>query len=121
MPEAWPVTVRHKPLAGTPQIAPFRAPLTTDMEDGPQRRRRSTTKNIATIAMHIPMTASEYSIFSAWVRDTLVDGVLDFTMPVWTGAGYGTRTCSLVGGVYQAIPRGSTAFDVSFSLDIENY
>ncbi|KRA44701.1 hypothetical protein [Devosia sp. Root635] len=121
MPDTWPITVRHKPLAGSPQITPFRAPLATDMEDGMQRRRRSTTKNVATMAMRIPMTAAEHATFEAWVRDTLADGTLDFTMPVWKGGSYADRTCSLVGGLYQSASRGSSGFEVSFNLDIEDY
>ena len=119
MPETWPVTVPHKPRHGTPRVTPFRAPEKTDMEGGNSRQRRSVTKNIATMAFEITMDAAEFADFKAFVRDTLVDGTVRFTMPVWTFAGYADRICQFT-EPYSATPFGAGAV-VSVSIDIEDY
>lgn len=90
---AWPENVNYRPLGGTLQGEDFRAPLQTDMEDGPRRYRRATTKNIGTLQFTIRMTYAEFAVFKPWVRDTLVDGILPFTMPVWLGGEYENRPC----------------------------
>lgn len=90
----WPANVPHAPLANTFQGAPFRAPLATDLEDGPQRRRASTTLRIATLRFTIRMENDQFVAFKAFVDDDLVFGTLPFSMPVWTGSAFDTRTCS---------------------------
>jgi hypothetical protein len=102
-------------------LEPYRPPLVTDLEDGISRGRRSTTKNIAKVQLSIRMDNSEFDTFKAWVRDDLVDGTLPFTMSVWTGSVYATRTCSLVGKTYQADPAEGFYNDVSMTLDVEDY
>src|SRR5690606_14883333 len=94
MTATWPAGVPTTPLAGTYQASPFRAPLTTDMEDGPRRARRATTKSIATVSFTIRMSNDAFATFQACVRDDLVDGTLPFTMPIWTGGAFATKTCA---------------------------
>lgn len=117
---AWPSGVPSPALANSLSVVPFRAPLATDMDDGPKRRRRASTKNIATAPFTVRMQNSEFLTFKAWVRDTLVDGTLPFTMPVWTGSAYQTRTCSFV-EPYKDNPAGGFYHDVSLNLDVEDY
>jgi len=117
---AWPSTIPYEALVGSIKADPFRAPLATDMDDGQQRRRRSTTKNIATLAFIIPMDPTAFAAFKAFVRDTLVDGTLPFTMPIWTGADYDDRTCSFVER-YQDNPGSGEMHQVSVNLDVEDY
>lgn len=111
MPEAWPTGVPFEVRPNSWRLLrPFRDRHETSFEDGNQRSRRSTTKNIATIGFSIvPMTAAQFAAFKAWVRDDLVDGTLPdgFTMKVWTGDGYETRTCHMRGNPpYEAQPEG---------------
>lgn len=120
MAETWPVSVPYKPAADSMKGNGFRRPLMTDFEDGNQRRRRSSTKNIARIEMRIDMSYAQFLTFKVWVRDTLVDGTLAFTMPVFNGSAYQGRTCSFA-EQYQFAPAGWDRHAVSFSLDVEDY
>lgn len=120
MAETWPISVPSKPKAGSPQTVPFRAPHATEFEDGNIRRRRSTTKNVATQSLQIEMTAAEFATFKAWVRDDLVDGTLPFTMSVWTGNGYADRECTFTQAYGDSQQAGGDHM-VSVSLDVEDW
>jgi hypothetical protein len=124
MTEAWPA-VNSVPVAGTLKVsAPFRTPTATDLDDGNVRYRRSTTLNIATLAFSIQMSNADFGTFKVWVRDTLVDGTLPFTMPIWTGAAFETRTCQFT-QPYTDDPGsglgGELVHQVSLSLDVQDY
>lgn len=118
--ETWPEAVPYEPLAGSFQLIPFRPPHATDMDDGPRRRRRSTTKNIATASFTIRMENAAFDTFKAWVRDDLVDGDLDFTMQVWTGSAYAERNCSFR-EIYTSDPGHGLRHRVRVTLDVEDY
>jgi hypothetical protein len=101
-------------------VAPFRTPLKTDMDDGQTRQRRSSTKRLTTISFSIRMTRAELLVFEAWVRDTLVDGTLEFTMNVWAGTGYSNKTCTF--NTPYAASDGPYPFAyVDVTLDVEDY
>ena len=124
MPETWPSGVPHYVRGGSWKLVrPFRDPLRTEMEDGNQRATRSTTKNIATISFSlIPLTKAQFDTFMDWVRDDLVDGTLPdgFTMTVWTGSGYSSRTCRFPNNPpYEAVTEGHYVV-VTMTLDVEN-
>lgn len=116
----WPVTIPYEALTGSLKVSPFRAPLATDMDDGQQRRRPSTTKNIATVGFVIPMDPTAFEEFKGFVRDTLVSGVLPFTMPIWTGADYEDRTCTFR-EPYEDDPGSGSMHQVTVNLDVEDY
>lgn len=120
MAETWPVGVPSKPKVGSQQAMPFRKPLATDFEDGNLRQRRSTTKNVATLAFPIEMSAAQFVDFKTWVRDVLVDGTLPFTMSIWTGSAYATRTCSFV-QPYSESQLGGADHTVTVNLDVEDW
>lgn len=120
MTEAWPSGVPSLAVQDSMTAAPFRAPLATDLEDGNRRYRRSVTKNIATVPFSIHMENSEFATFKAWVRDTLVDGTLPFTVPIWDGATYTTKTCTFT-QPYQDNPEGGFRHTVSLTLDVEDW
>ena len=98
MPISWPENVPHAPLAGSFQGTPFKAPNATEFEDGPERARRRSTLRVATLRFAIRMSNAEFDTFHAWVKNTLVDGTLPFTMSVWRGGGYVTKTCRFARG-----------------------
>jgi hypothetical protein len=118
----WPVA--YAPTQNSQAVAPFRAPDATDLDDGNRRYRRSTTKNIATVSFSVRMTNADFLTFKAWVRDTLVDGTLPFSMSVWTGSAYETRTCQFTQPYQddpgQGLPAG-VQHTVTVSLDVESY
>lgn len=120
MAEFWPATVPHKPDDDSLKGTGFRPPLATEFDDGNQRRRRSSTKNIARVEMTIDMSNAQFLTFKSWVRDTLVDGTLPFSMPVFTGVDYQDRVCAFA-EQYQFAPAGWGRQTVSLSLDIEDY
>jgi hypothetical protein len=120
--EAWPASVPFAAEDDSVKGTPFRAPLATEFEGGNQRRRRSTTKNIATLEFAISMSNAQFGTFKIWVRDTLVDGTLPFTMQIWTGEAYAARTCSFAGrDPYQFGPDGFGRQLVTLTLDVEDY
>lgn len=121
MPETWPATVPYRPNSNSQSVEPFRAPFRTEMEDGNQVSRRRSTKNIATLAFTIRMTNDEFDTFKAWVRDDLVDGVLSFTMSIFTGSAYASRTCTFREPYKYDPGSGLDAAEVSLSLDVEDY
>jgi hypothetical protein len=95
----WPDGVPYQTRVGTWQLTkPFRDPYRTQFDDGAQRARRSSSRNIASISFSIiPMTIDEFELFKAWVRDDLVDGTLPdgFLMSVFTGSTYAQRVCRM--------------------------
>jgi hypothetical protein len=123
--EEWPEGVPYKVQRSTfRQSAPYRAPHRTEFEDGNRRARRSSTKNIATIQFtFVDWSKDEFEAFALWVRNTLVDGTLPFTMPVWTQTAdeYAERVCSMVSGEYTTsdVPPDRTA--VSWTIDVVDY
>lgn len=120
MAETWPAGVPSRPKVGAQQAVPFREPYATDFEDGNTRRRRSTSRNVASLSFQIQMTAAQFSTFKVWVRDALVDGTLPFTMPVWTGSSYADRTCSFT-QAYGDTQVGGQDHMVSVNLDVEDW
>lgn len=120
MAEIWPVSVPSKPDSNSLGGEAFRAPLATDMEGGNRRRRRQNSKNLARLDMTIDMTDAQFLTFKAWVRDTLVDGTLPFTMPIYTGVAYQDRVCTFV-DPYKFRAAGWGRQAVSFQLDVEDY
>jgi hypothetical protein len=42
------------------------------------------------------MTTAQHASFDTFVRTTLSNGTARFTMPVWLGAGYVTKTVQIV-------------------------
>jgi len=120
MSSTWPGTVRHTPVSGSMSVdEPFRPPNRTDMEGGNRRGRRMATLNVATASFALRLDNPEFATFKAFVRDELVDGTADFTMPIWTGAAYETRTCRNIS--YTANPGGGFFHDVAITLEVEDF
>lgn len=124
---SWPVGVPYLPERDSYQIAePYQPPISTSMEDGPNRMRRRSVTTISRVQMTIVMTDAQFQTFKAWVRDTLSHGASQFTMPVWSpGADVDalpSRYCSLDGGTYTAVvSMGLEHMLVTFSLRIRDY
>lgn len=117
---SWPGTVPSGALLDTSKITPFRAPTKTDMEGGTFRQRKSTTLDVATIQFSMRLTNAEFLYFKAFVKTTLVDGTLSFAMPIWTGAGYETKTCTFV-QPYDDDAMNGLAHTVGLVLDVQDY
>ena len=117
----WPSGVPYQPLSGNIQMDPYRAPLITEMEDGPTRQRKRGTMNIATMGFTLRMSYTAFAIFKPWLRTTLVDGTLSFEMSVWGSSGaFVTRTCRFVQPP-RVVSMQTEYVDIAITLDIENY
>lgn len=106
-------------------VRPARPSHRTEFEDGPQRGRRSSSKNIATIAIELSFTGAEFQQWVAFERDELIDGTLPFVMPVWLAAGtYDDRTVHIVaqgdGASYSTTSRFPFT-QVGLLLDVEDW
>jgi hypothetical protein len=75
---------------------PFLGPIETEMEGGNVRLRSQPGSNVATVQWRRRMTTAQFASFDAFVRATLSNGTSRFTMPVWLGTSYVTRTVQIV-------------------------
>ncbi|MEJ0012786.1 MAG: hypothetical protein WDM94_09210 [Bauldia sp.] len=116
---AWPAGVTYNIVRGSLRlVAPSRAPWRTEMEDGPKRGRRSSTKNIATITFDLSLADDELRTFMLFERDDLVDGTLPFTMSLLVaGGGYETRTVAMT-EQYRTARGRDRHTTVSLTLDV---
>jgi hypothetical protein len=80
---SWPSGLPQVPNLPAGSTAPYQAPVETEMEDGPARARRSTTSTWTAISYQYLMTAAQYAVFEAFVRDTLQHGTAQFMIPIW--------------------------------------
>lgn len=117
---AWPSTVPYNPTWGSYKIERTAdEPLVTDMNSGTTRRRRKYSLRIAPVLMTIPMTDAQAVAFRLWHEATLMDGVSRFTMPVYFGGSYVTRTAVLAAPPsYDHV--APNYVNVSLSLLVEN-
>jgi hypothetical protein len=118
--QAWPDDVPHEPLANSFQGEPFRAPYSTEMEDGNFRQRRRSTLRVATLRFSVRMPNEAFDVFDAWVEGDLVEGTLPFLMPVWKGGQYVTRTCRFR-EPFRDNPGHGLRHRVALVLDVEDY
>ena len=73
-------------------LTPFREPLRTDMDGGNQRARRRAGDNVPTASFSVQMSGAEYGTFQAFLIDDLANGTLEFTMQVWNGSAFESKT-----------------------------
>lgn len=91
---AWPVGVPYQPMIdGFQPIQRVLPPIVTDMEGGNQRQRRRPGDNVGIVGQTIIMEAVPFETFTAWWKETLSLGTARFTVPVWLGTDYVTKTC----------------------------
>jgi hypothetical protein len=94
---AWPNDVPYLQRRQDWEITqPFIGPIETEMEGGNVRQRSRPGSNVATVQWRRRMTTAQHASFDAFVRATLSNGSARFTMPVWLGAGYVTKTVQVV-------------------------
>jgi hypothetical protein len=94
---AWP-SINSKPLRDSWSMPkPALAPLESDMDGGNTRRRARPGDNVAEIDQTIVLSAADYATYDAFYRATLGNGASRFTMSVWLGTGFATKTVSFIG------------------------
>jgi hypothetical protein len=75
----------------------FLAPIETQFEGGNQRARRRPGDDVGVVDQTLRMTAAEAETLFDFIRDDLSNGTQAFTMSVWTGTAYETRTVEFTG------------------------
>lgn len=94
---AWPA-VPYAPIRDSWKRAPFLPPIRTEMEGGNVRMRRRPGDNVAIISQVVEMTESELSTLDAWVVSDIGSGVGRFTMSVWLGSAFQSKTAQFEAG-----------------------
>ncbi len=119
---AWPSNVNYKPSRDSWQCQQdAHAPLASEMNAGTTRRRNKYTLRIAKMSFDVEMNATELAAFWTFFRATLGNGAARFTMLVWDGSAYVSRTVAFQKGFTPA--RRMIAVNiasVSFALDVES-
>jgi hypothetical protein len=93
---AWPNDVPYLQRRQNWQIPqPFLSPIETEMEGGNTRLRSRPGSNVATVQWRRRMTTAQFASFDTFIRSTLSNGTSRFTMPVWLGTGYVTKTVQI--------------------------
>jgi hypothetical protein len=94
---AWPVDVPHQQRRQDWQIPqPFISALETEMDGGNVRLRSRPGSDVATVQWRRRLTSSQFTSFDTFVRTTISNGTSRFTMPVWLGTSYVTKTVQIV-------------------------
>lgn len=82
----------YKPIPGTWSMVPGVPPLQTDLGGGNTRRRQLPGSDVKIISQKVRMTLDEITTLKAFVDADLSYGTSRFTMSVWTGASYESKT-----------------------------
>jgi hypothetical protein len=94
---AWPNDVPYLQRRQDWKITqPFIGPIETEMDGGNVRQRSRPGSNVATVEWRRRMTTAQHASFDTFVRATLSNGTARFTMPVWLGSSYVTKTVQIV-------------------------
>ncbi|MGJ5000579.1 hypothetical protein ACQR10_04595 [Bradyrhizobium sp. HKCCYLRH2060] len=92
----WPIATYAPQQDSFQPIQRMRDPLATDMEGGNTRQRKRPGDNVGTLTQTIWMTMAEHDTFVDWVKTTLGNGTGRFTMNVWLGSGFVSKTCQFI-------------------------
>lgn len=92
----WPVTT-YQPVPDSFQpLQRALDPISTDMEGGNTRERPRPGDNVGAITQTIWLSLSDYDTVTAWVKSTLNNGTARFTMNVWLGSSYVSKTVQFI-------------------------
>ena len=93
---AWPVA-KYQPVPDSFQpLQRALDPVATDMEGGNTRERPRPGDNVGSITQTIWLSLSDYDTVIAWVKGTLNNGTARFTMNVWLGSSYVSKTVQFI-------------------------
>ena len=115
---AWPPDVPYQQRRGDWRIPhPFIGPIETEMEGGNVRQRSRPGSNVATVEWRRRMTTAQYASFDTFVRSPLSNASARFTMPVWLGSSYVTKTVQIVKDLL-AVEQDGLFVSVSMTLRV---
>jgi hypothetical protein len=89
---AWPETLPYQPRRGEWSIT-RPEPIRSDLEGANVRQRaRAGDAGVRIVTQTLRFTLDELDEFEEFVADDLAGGVARFTMSVWLGSAYATKT-----------------------------
>jgi hypothetical protein len=116
---AWPSGLSSDTTSEWAMSEMFIPPIATDMDGGNQRLRTRPGSNVAAMSYPLqPLTEAEWDTLNSFLRDTLNNGASRFTMDVWTGAAYESKTVQLDGGKSPQVSWRGTYVNVVLSLRV---
>ncbi len=116
---AWPDGVPYAVTSEWTMTALFVAPVATDMDAGNQRLRSKPGGNVALVNYPLnPLTAAQWATLNTFFRSTLGNGAARFTMPVFTGAAYESKTVQFDGGKSPSVTRAGALIFVVMTLRV---
>lgn len=115
---AWPA-IPYRPRHDGFAMQPVSAVRTSEMEAGNKRQRRIGTipRYKQTIALRF--TQAEFATFRGFHETDLDQGASPFTMNVWNGSAFVSKTVIMVGGEYQA-SRDERLTRVTFDIETQD-
>jgi hypothetical protein len=112
-PSGLPYRVRR---SGFAEIEPYRAAVTTEVEDGPDLMRGGAQTIVKKFAYRLRFNHAQFSTWRTFVETTLGQGIAHFTMQVPVdGVTYSSRRVYLDQGKWSRQPQGRD-WSVSFTL-----
>lgn len=95
----WPVAVPYRPTRGWTMPKPFIAPNASEMNGGNQRLRSQPGSNVAVVNYPLgELTRDQFTALDSFFRNDLTNGASRFTMTLWLGTSYQTKTVQFEGG-----------------------
>jgi hypothetical protein len=92
----WPISTYAPQQDSFSPIQRALDPLSTDFEGGNTRERSRPGDNIGSLTQTIWMTMAEHNTFVTWVKSTLNNGTARFTVMVWLGSSFVSKTCQFI-------------------------
>lgn len=115
----WDTNVPVEPPEGWQMPAMYLAPEATEMDGGNQRLRSKPGSNVAVINYPLkPLTDAQYALFETFVRTTLNNGTSRWTMSLWTGTAFVSKTVQFDGGKSPTVSRANGFMYVTLPLRV---
>lgn len=107
----WPISTYAPDMSSFQQIQRSLDPLATDMEGGNTRQRPRPGDNVGSLTQTIFLSLADHDTVVAWIKGTLNNGTARFTMMVWLGSSFVSKTV-------QFIKPGTTLLYAYVSTDV---
>lgn len=120
----WPSQLPFRsPVDGIVPMQSYAQPLASETEGGPPLMRPRPGPRAAEYPWRSPLlTLAQWDAFEQFARDTLRQGTLPFSMPVWRPNGcYVERVCQLKEGQWSSDFSAAPRIRVSFTLIVYNW
>lgn len=111
----YPSGIRYQVVRNTWSVLPGVPPLQTDMGGGNLRRRKLPGSDVKIMTFKILLPIADWSTLSSFIDNDLGGGTSRFTMNVWTGSEYESKTVQFM----DDYPHPSDSGMLSVLLDIK--